>query len=189
MSKRTSPPSPGRRHLRREELALWRAVTRHIKPFAGRELAPEAVSEPVAPAPEPPPQPSRPRPGATAAAPRVVTERPLQTVLPMRKVAPQATIDLHGLRQVEAHAALSRFIRLAHVKGLRTVLVITGKGGGAAETWWEERGVLRRNLPHWLDTPEMKTFVLGFQEAARQHGGAGAYYVQLRKPSRGSESR
>jgi transcriptional regulator with XRE-family HTH domain len=57
------------------------------------------------------------------------------------------TIDLHGMRQVEARAALGRFIHARWSRGDRTVLVITGKGlkkldDDAAVI--VERGVLRR---------------------------------------------
>ncbi|MEQ4597219.1 MAG: Smr/MutS family protein, partial [Methylobacteriaceae bacterium] len=43
------------------------------------------------------------------------------------------------------------------------------------------RGVLRRSVPHWLRGPELRGLVLGFEEAARHHGGGGALYVRLRR--------
>lgn len=190
---RSSQDAPRRRALRKEEIALWRAVTRHVVPFAGREpqgaREPEVNLEEAAPPGEKPglgsPSAPPPRP---APAPRP-SEPQLLTSVAARKIVPQARIDLHGMRQVEAHAALSRFLRRAHAQGRRIVLVITGKGDGDGEFWWEGRGVLRRNLPNWLDTPEMKALVVGYQEAGRQHGGAGAFYVQLRKPPRATEPR
>jgi DNA-nicking Smr family endonuclease len=185
---RSSHETPRRRALRKDEIALWRAVTRHVAPFAGREW-PESAPEitppqaPLAadtsPGSGPSTAPVHP-PSATPGA----RDRKLLTSVAVRKIVPQARIDLHGMRQVEAHSALTRFLRRAHGKGHRIVLVITGKGDGEGEFWWEGRGVLRRNLPNWLDTPEMKTLVVGYQEAAQQHGGAGAFYVQLRKSSR-----
>jgi DNA-nicking Smr family endonuclease len=42
--------------------------------------------------------------------------------------------------------------------------------------------VLRRLAPHWLSEPDLRTVVLGFQEAGRAHGGSGARYVRLRRP-------
>jgi DNA-nicking Smr family endonuclease len=41
--------------------------------------------------------------------------------------------------------------------------------------------VLRRVVPHWLRLAEARPFVLGFEEAAPHHGGAGALYVRLRR--------
>lgn len=183
-------PSRRGRALRAEELALWRAVTRHVTPFAGRDALSQPDPQPLLSTPvsdvsaAPAPRVSPPAPPAPARAP----EPRLLSRLQARKVSPQARLDLHGLRQVEAHAALSRFLRGAHAKGLRMVLVITGKGDGEGEAWWEGRGVLRRSLPNWLDTPEMRTLVVAFQEADQRHGGAGAFYVQLRKPARGGAS-
>jgi len=68
------------------------------------------------------------------------------------------------------------------------VLVITGKGAAATgASLFEERGVLRRIVPHWLRLPELRPLVLGFEEAAQHHGGAGALYVRLRKRRSGKE--
>ena len=39
-----------------------------------------------------------------------------------------ARLDLHGLTQTQAHAALLRFLRRAQADGVRMVLVVTGKG-------------------------------------------------------------
>lgn len=97
-------------------------------------------------------------------------------------------IDLHGLKQTEAHHRLLGFLRHAQDEGARVVLVITGKGRepGDAGDWWQkgERGVLRRAVPAWLTTPAFQALVAGFQPAGRGHGGDGAFYVQLRSRKR-----
>ena len=76
------------------------------------------------------------------------------------KEAIDARLDLHGLTQAQAHAALLRFLRNAHARDARLVLVITGKGRGAAS-----RGVLRRQVPQWLGLPEFRALVVGFEDA------------------------
>ena len=58
------------------------------------------------------------------------------------------------------------------------VLVITGKGARAAEG---ERGVLKRQVPHWLGLPEFRALVIGFENAHIAHGGEGALYVRVRR--------
>jgi DNA-nicking Smr family endonuclease len=58
------------------------------------------------------------------------------------------------------------------------LLVITGKGTRSAE---EERGVLRRQVPLWLRSPQLRETVLGFETAGPAHGGEGAFYVRLRR--------
>lgn len=90
----------------------------------------------------------------------------------------ESRIDLHGMRQVDAHSALIGFLMRARQAGHARVLVVTGKG---SDEPFSERGVLRRAVPHWLRGGELRALVLGFEEAARHHGGAGALYVRLRR--------
>jgi DNA-nicking Smr family endonuclease len=101
----------------------------------------------------------------------------------------EARIDLHGLRQHEAHGALRRFLLSCFARGFRWVLVITGKGGPQRprdDDGWSapERGVLRKSVPQWLAEPELRSVVVSFTPAAIPHGGEGALYVQLRNPDR-----
>lgn len=103
----------------------------------------------------------------------------------------EARIDLHGLRQDEAHAELVRFLFRCHGRGQRWVLVITGKGRKNATdddaytpfdmTAERNRGVLKRNVPRWLDEPELRAIVVSYTTASIGHGGEGALYVHLRK--------
>ena len=69
-------------------------------------------------------------------------------------------------------------------RGDRTVLVITGKGlkkvNGDPRTIIE-RGVLRTMLPIWLNSPELSQLVAGWDQSAQGHGGAGAWYVRLKR--------
>jgi DNA-nicking Smr family endonuclease len=106
-----------------------------------------------------------------------------------------ARIDLHGMYQDEAHAALRRFLFSCYSNGARWVLVITGKGAPRRTGWFsdegdahvhdhgrdEPRGVLRRNVPRWLGEPELRAIVVSYTQAAIGHGGEGAMYVQLRR--------
>ena len=78
--------------------------------------------------------------------------------------AVDGVIDLHGMRQDEAHFALLNFLHRSQAAGYGVVLVITGKGGAAGGYGlFEERGVLRRVVPHWLRLPELRSLVLGFE--------------------------
>ena len=103
-----------------------------------------------------------------------------------------ARLDLHGLRQDEALGHLRHFLRDCSTRGLKTVLVITGKGretDDAAMPFYEAmhrypRGVLRRNVPRWLDEPELRELVVSYTTAAQRHGGDGAFYVELRRRHR-----
>lgn len=94
------------------------------------------------------------------------------------RLAIEGRLDLHGLYQAEAHAALVGFLMRSRAAGHARVLVVTGKGD---EDAYAGRGVLRRSVPHWLRGADLRGLVLGFEEAARHHGGGGALYVRLRR--------
>ena len=83
-------------------------------------------------------------------------------------------IDLHGMTQDRARAALEAFLRRATDDGWRSVLVITGKGLSGD-------GVLKRHAPDWMAEPAIRAMVAGVSEAHRRHGGKGALYVTLRR--------
>lgn len=177
------------RALSAAEEQLWREVVKFVRPMGpGNPQAQPAMSLPPAPAP------------ATTSGP-VITERKAAAPLPAlkKKAAPplaplerkfrrglvrghveiDGKLDLHGMRQQEAHTALRCFLRRQHEAGGRLVVVVTGKGV-AAEYDPESRGVLKRQLPHWLSSMELRSIVVGFDQASDKHGGGGAFYVRLR---------
>ncbi|KZK84433.1 Endonuclease MutS2 [Pseudovibrio sp. W64] len=93
-----------------------------------------------------------------------------------------ARIDLHGLTQYQAHQRLTSFIYQAQAMGYSLVLVITGKGlDYSSSPYGDDRGVLRRMVPQWLSLPDMRSCVVGFDQAHVSHGGSGAIYVRIRK--------
>src|SRR5262249_10289502 len=109
----------------------------------------------------------------------VLARREKQQIARGRTVI-DARIDLHGMTQGEAHMALVRFLRRQQAAGAKFVLVVTGKGSRAANVA-SERGVLRRQVPLWLQLPDLRDAVVGFEEAHVAHGGEGALYVRLRR--------
>jgi DNA-nicking Smr family endonuclease len=144
------------------------------KPLASK---PPAVP-PAATTPAAEPRPTKPRP-----LPLAPMERRLKRELQRGRAAIDDALDLHGMNQVEAHQALRGFLRHAQTRGARLVIVVTGKGGPLDEPapFGQQRGVLRRLAPHWLREPDLRSVVLGFEEAGRAHGGSGALYVRLRR--------
>ena len=94
-----------------------------------------------------------------------------------------ARLDLHGLTEKRAAAALTGFVQKAHGRGQRNVLVITGKGNrtGLDEFNRPKSGVLRRSVPEFLARRPLSLIVHSFAEAHERHGGAGALYVRLRR--------
>jgi len=170
-----------RRGLSPDERVLWSAVTRSIAPMRAGAAAPEEDAVEAV-------RPAAPKPAATPLA-RPLAQEPMPPPLSplgrrMRsrvargKEEIDGRLDLHGLTQSEAHAALLRFLRQAGGRGARLVLVITGKGARGGEG---DRGVLRRQVPQWLRLPEFRALVIGFEQAHVAHGGEGALYVRVRR--------
>lgn len=190
--KRTGGLSP-------EDRDLWRHVTRDAVPLKGRDFGagafadmmnrqedpppPQPVEKPkFKPAPRLPLRQETPAPassgrnellshGSTAGLDRRNAER-----LKRGKMAIEATLDLHGMTQAQAHGALNRFIHGSEAAGRRCVLVITGKGIAK-----ESGGVLRNQVPNWLNEPGNRERILAFNYAQQSHGGTGALYVLLKR--------
>ncbi|WP_420345895.1 Smr/MutS family protein [Pelagibius sp.] len=200
-----APPDTARGALSPEDRQLWGHVTRQAEPLAGRDRlrsktddlregagrattaaaprgrpAQRRAAQPPgqAPAQSPPQSPAaagrQPPPlvhGARDGLDRRKAERLRRGKLPI-----EATLDLHGLRQAEAHRRLELFLADCQAAGKRCVLVVTGKGATRAEA-----GVLRSALPHWLNQPPNRARVLSFDYAQQKHGGTGAVYILLRR--------
>jgi DNA-nicking Smr family endonuclease len=177
-----------KRGLSDEERALWESVAKQLKPLRkkSRELKNQAVAleveSEIATNPVPMPRPTAlvriapaPKPQAPPLAPLGRRER---AQLSRGKREIDARIDLHGMTQTRAHRALLGFLQRVQGEGLTFVLVITGKGKVGAGS---ERGVLRRQVPQWLNLPEFRSLVVGFEEAHVGHGGEGALYVRVRR--------
>ena len=182
-----------KRPVRPEELRLWGVVAATVRPPARRKpVQPEIEAAPVTVAPAvplpkapptfvKPPKPGRPtaakaaaaRPKAPSPAPDDIEPRRRNRIVKERDDL-GARLDLHGLDQDAARAALHGFLLRAQADGLRAVLVITGKGSLGD-------GILRKRTPDWLSEPAVRHLVAGVSEAHRRHGGAGALYVALKR--------
>ncbi len=200
---------PRRRNLSDDERALWQRVARTARrlrpspdPEADTRRGP--VPDPEAPPPVPRAKPTAAPPIPTAAKPRppisydlaetpgealarmpVAMDRKTHTRMMRGKLEPEARIDLHGMTLAQAHPALISFILGASARGMRLVLVITGKGRTAPDDYAapmpRRAGALKHEVPLWLRSGPMRTAVLEIREAHRSHGGTGAYYVYLRR--------
>lgn len=174
-----------KRSLSAEEHALWESVAKQVKPLrkhrATKTQAPlphaetHAVTKSVVP---PKPIPARGAPVPKLPPPLAPLGRRERSKLSRGKQEIDARLDLHGMTQTRAHRVLFSFLQRAHSDGFTFVLVITGKGKADGDG---ERGVLRRQVPHWLSLPEFRALVVGFEEAHIGHGGEGALYVRVRR--------
>ncbi|MBB4232486.1 Smr/MutS family protein [Rhizobium mongolense] len=101
-------------------------------------------------------------------------ERPVKRKIAKGRLALEARIDLHGLVQSQAHVMLLDFLIRAHERGMRHVLVITGKGSSMGS-----EGALKRAVPLWFSKPEFRYLISSYEAAAHHHGGEGALYIRL----------
>jgi len=179
-----------RYRLSREDIALWRMATRDDARLPGRGYEETATSmEALKPPPEtrqapdrapPKPAPDRDGPVQLPEMTRGSTpglDRRSATRLRRGQYGVEDRIDLHGMTQEAAHRALRAFVTGASARGLRCVLVITGKGLSPNG----RTGVLRQSVPRWLNEHPLRNAVLAFHNARPKDGGEGALYVLLRR--------
>lgn len=167
------------RRLGEDERALFERMMRSVRPLDPADTAAPPPPTPPTPPRQPLPPSSEPGPGHDVAAIDRKTARKIER----GRMGIEARLDLHGDDQATAHARLARFIAEQAAASRKSVLVITGKGADGDGPFGEpQRGVLRRQVPMWLAAPGLRRYVVGLRNAARHHGGEGAYYVLLRKP-------
>lgn len=171
-----------RRALTEQDRAAWAGFARGITLLPGR----------AAPEPPPLPQPSAVSPvpaqvqSALPPLPRAVAPALSVGMQPggldgstwnrfrTGRLGPTRTLDLHGRTAQRAFHALHGFLLAAHADRVRCVEVITGRGSG------EAGGVIRRELPLWLNLPALRPLVLA---ASHPHpANPGAVRLLLRRP-------
>jgi len=198
-----------KRRLRPEEEALWKQVAESTRPLkqqvTSRKLQPKQVFEPAAPEQARQESARVPRFAIGEAARKdrgghdilpdlshrvasapVRMDRKTHQRMRRGRLDPEARLDLHGMTLDEAHPALISFILSSQAAGRRLVLVITGKGRRGEDDGPipRRKGVLRHQLPHWLQSPPLAQAVLQVTEAHLRHGGGGAFYIYLRRGGR-----
>ena len=167
--------SPRRTRLTEADRALWASYASRIRPLPGRDRPrpPEGIEQPVVIVARPAPLIAA-RSRQTPLAPLATGEQPggVDSASWHRfrtgKLPVVRTLDLHGHTAQRAFHSLVSFLRVSHAEGLRCVEVVTGQGG-----------VLRRELPLWLNLPEFRGVVLA---AAHPHAAnPGSVRLLLRR--------
>jgi DNA-nicking Smr family endonuclease len=166
-----------------EDRVLWNLVASSAVPLKGKPRQVEAKTAEAASQAEPAPPKaagaiviaSQPEPPKKQHVARSI-DAPMRDKIARGRVSIGGRVDLHGMTQSEAHNLLLAFLRTAHDRDMRYVLVITGKGSSSGGD-----GVLKRSVPDWLATGPFRLLVSGYDEAARHHGGGGALYVRMRR--------
>jgi DNA-nicking Smr family endonuclease len=159
-----------RRGPSEEEHTLFRTAMKDARPLKRRRELAVHVIKPTKLVVPPPHYSATPQPNDRAAAP---IGGHAEAHLRRGRMEPEARLDLHGFTQENGYRALIRFLVRAQSEDKRLLLVITGKGG-----------TLRAQLPFWLGQEELRPLVAGASEAHIKHGGAGAFYVFLKRAPR-----
>ncbi|HOP20247.1 MAG TPA: Smr/MutS family protein [Amphiplicatus sp.] len=192
-----------RRRLSGDEHALWKRVTRDVSPMKKRasseegppgvnigETTREAMTPTEAAKPrgraKQKPAPAKPAPARKPRAQSAFEggDPALDKRARRGRISIDRVIDLHGMTQVAARVALASFLERAQADHCRCVLVITGKGSAIEREPFEERaprGVIRRRFQEWIDEEPLRSLVARASPAAPKDGGAGAFYVFLKK--------
>ena len=94
-------------------------------------------------------------------------------------------IDLHGLSVKEAKILFFETVETCFVTQKRCILFITGKGMGAAQNEHTGGklyyGKIRNEFLSWANQKTISRKILSVEQAGTAHGGAGAFFVYLRK--------
>ena len=89
------------------------------------------------------------------------------------KIRPNGIIDLHSYKLKTGKIKLKSYIFYAYEKNLRNILIITGKGH-------KNTGVLKKEVPTWLNEKETKSYLVNFEIAPNNFGGEGALIVRIK---------
>ncbi len=184
------------RRLTRADVKVWRQVARTVKPMADKELPKPPADEDMTSlmakqshmdAPElreqstrgvQPHKPAAPRPSQSQLADRAqLADRGRERKVRRGQMDITATLDLHGHTQDAARSSLAAFLMYHRSMNARCVLVITGKGHMG-------EGVIRRRFLDWLNASDLKAHVSSWAQSHQKHGGAGAFYVFLKRPDK-----
>ena len=92
------------------------------------------------------------------------------------KLRPEKVYDLHGYTQYGAHNYLNEEIIKCYKRNIRALLIITGKKLGASGA----EGVLKKEVPRWLNLSPLREVILMTSWATARDGGEGALYVLLK---------
>ena len=90
-----------------------------------------------------------------------------------KSIKPDKILDLHGYDLYSGKLALSRYIINCYEKNIRTILIITGKG-------FNNKGVLKEEVPRWLNDKLLKKYIVQFKHAPKNFGGDGALLIKIK---------
>ena len=96
------------------------------------------------------------------------------------------SLDLHGFTLEEANRTVENFIRNAFEKNISKLIIVTGKGlhsDNEKDPYVSKNlGILKYSIPEFISNhSELMSMIYDIKEANIEDGGAGAFYIYLKK--------
>ena len=96
------------------------------------------------------------------------------------------SIDLHGYSLDEANKIVKNFIIESYNKQISKLIVVTGKGlhsnNQSNPYVSKDLSILKYSVPEYIkNTDELMKMIIEIKEASIEDGGAGTFYVYLKK--------
>lgn len=94
----------------------------------------------------------------------------------------EAELDLHGYTEKKAYDAVFHFVKSSYSQGKRCIIIITGKGTRKDDDdIFTSKGILKERVPQWLNSEELRPYILSYIHPDKKLGGTGALYILLRR--------
>ncbi len=95
-------------------------------------------------------------------------------------------IDLHGFTLEQANKTVETFINDSYNKGISKIIVVTGKGlhSNVEKDPYvsKDLSILKYSVPEYIkNNLELMKKIVQIQDAEKEDGGAGAFYIFLKK--------
>ena len=96
------------------------------------------------------------------------------------------SFDLHGFSLDEANKKVEELIINAFVKNITKLIIVTGKGLHSKNKKnpyvSKDLGILKYSVPEFIENNiELKKIIIEIKDAEIKDGGAGAFYIFLKK--------
>lgn len=153
----TRPTKQPAKQALEPDIVVWEAATSDVKPLKKKRILPPQKLAPDERSKKP------------------IKAKPEIAARASSRSAYDAKLDLHGMTEAGAHPVLMDFVDRQRKRGAQRLLIITGKGAGKA-------GVLKANVPRWLDVETIARYISAIELAPTNLGGDGAFIVRLKKP-------
>ena len=106
--------------------------------------------------------------------------------LSKKKTLKIKNIDLHGFTLEQANIAITKFIEDCYQNSVSKIIVVTGKGlhSNVEKDPYvsKDLSILKYSVPEYIENnEELMNKIIEIKDAKIEDGGAGAFYILLRK--------